>query len=104
MNLQPLTQVLSAPDVHHHVVLSQLLKVFFVHDKQATRYHGSPAAAKREKKKRQIKGLQDGLALASKIGKQRCINSLYSRWWDFASYLMGAIGFPCLARLCSKVM
>lgn len=59
MNLQLLTQVFSAPDVHHHVILSQLLKVFLVHDEQATRYHRSPAAAGRE---RQIKGKQDGLA------------------------------------------
>lgn len=49
MNLQLLTQVFSAPDVHHHVILSQLLKVFLVHDEQATRYHRSPAAAEREK-------------------------------------------------------
>lgn len=55
--MQVLTKVFSAPDVHHHVILSQLLKVVLVHDKQATCNHRRPAAAKRGK---QIKGLQDG--------------------------------------------
>lgn len=44
----PLTKILTAPHVHHHVVLAQLLKVVLVHYKKATSNHGSPGQHKQE--------------------------------------------------------
>lgn len=84
-----LTQVLSSPDIHHHVILPQLLEVFLIHDKKTSCYHRSPAGAEGERRR----GVRQ-------TGKQ----SLVCMWVEFLSYFMGAIGLPCLARLWSRVM
>lgn len=46
-----LTQVLSSPDIHHHVILPQLLEVFLIHDKKTSCYHRSPAGAEGERRR-----------------------------------------------------
>jgi len=38
----PLTEILSTPHVHHHIVLPQLFKVVLIHYKEATSNHRSP--------------------------------------------------------------
>lgn len=44
-----LTEIFTSPNVHHHVILSQLLEVGFVHNKQTASDHGCPAEKDKDK-------------------------------------------------------